>query len=381
MTAMPSAGGRGARMSSIAADVTKLFAEHGAAMVEVAVLQPADPFLDMAGEDLRRRIFLTESETGETLCLRPEFTIPVCLDHIAAQAGTPRRYAYLGEVFRQRREGGNEFFQAGIEDLGDRDIAAADARSVADAHALLSRTLPGKALAVTLGDQSVFEAVLAALGLPRGWRMRLARAFGSHDMLEAALADLADPPRNGHLPSPVAALAADADMEGLCAHIAGGMEKAGLPPAAGRAPADIARRLIEKAQLRSVRLSDEAFSALKSFLAIDAPLSEAAGALGEFAAGAGLSLGAALETFSARAAAIGDHGLAGEKIRYDAAFGRPLDYYTGLVFEIAAEESERPLAGGGRYDRLLTLLGARAPIPGVGFSVWLDRVATLREDA
>ena len=34
-------------------------------------------------------------------------------------------------------------------------------------------------LTVTLGDQSIFEAVLAALGLPRGWRMRLARAFGS----------------------------------------------------------------------------------------------------------------------------------------------------------------------------------------------------------
>ena len=101
------------------------------------VIQPADPFLDMAGEDLRRRIFLTESETGETLCLRPEFTIPVCLDHIASRAGTPRRYAYLGEVFRQRREGGNEFFQAGIEDLGEADTAAADARSVADAHALL----------------------------------------------------------------------------------------------------------------------------------------------------------------------------------------------------------------------------------------------------
>ena len=91
-------------------------------------MQPADPFLDMAGEDLRRRIFLTESETGEALCLRPEFTIPVCLDHIARQAGTPRRYAYLGEVFRQRREGRHEFFQAGIEDLGDTNIAAADAR-------------------------------------------------------------------------------------------------------------------------------------------------------------------------------------------------------------------------------------------------------------
>ncbi|TJW72230.1 MAG: ATP phosphoribosyltransferase regulatory subunit, partial [Mesorhizobium sp.] len=121
------------RYPAIASDITKLFAARNTHAVEVAVLQPADPFLDMAGEDLRRRIFLTESETGQTLCLRPEFTIPVCLDHIASQAGTPRRYSYLGEVFRQRREGGNEFFQAGIEDLGDGDTPQADARSLADA--------------------------------------------------------------------------------------------------------------------------------------------------------------------------------------------------------------------------------------------------------
>jgi ATP phosphoribosyltransferase regulatory subunit len=371
MTALP----------SFAADIAATLAERGAAPVEVPVLQPANPFLDMAGEDLRRRIFLTESETGETLCLRPEFTIPVCRDHIAAQAGTPRRYGYLGEVFRQRRDGQAEFFQAGIEDLGETDIAAADARSVADAHALLARVLPGAALSVTLGDQSLFEAVLAALGLPRGWRMRLARAFGSHAMLEAALADLANPPRNAALPQPVAMLALDGDAEALAAHIAAGMEQAGMPATAGRAPADIARRLVEKAQLRSVRLSNEAFSALKEFLAIDVPLAEAAAALEKFAASAGLSLDAALENFSARAAAIAGHGLPLEKIRYNAAFGRPLDYYTGLVFEIGTDAEDRPLAGGGRYDRLLTLLGAKVPIPGVGFSVWLDRIAAAREIA
>ncbi|MBZ9674417.1 ATP phosphoribosyltransferase regulatory subunit [Mesorhizobium sp. ES1-1] len=369
------------RFPAIAADITKLFAARDTHAVEVAILQPADPFLDMAGEDLRRRIFLTESETGQTLCLRPEFTIPVCLDHISSQAGTPRRYSYLGEVFRQRRDGGNEFFQAGIEDLGDRDTAQADARSVADAHALLSLVLPGQDLAVTLGDQTIFEAVLAALGLPRGWRMRLARAFGSAPMLEAALADLANPPRNGQLSGPVAALVLDGDLERLTAHIAGGMEEAGLSGSTGRAPSDIARRLIEKAELRSVRLSNEAFAALKGFLAIDVPLGGAPQALEIFADGAGLSLDAALERFAARAEAIERHGLPAEKIRYDAAFGRPLDYYTGLVFEIAVQGGDRPLAGGGRYDRLLTLLGAKAPIPGVGFSVWLDRIETLRETA
>lgn len=365
---------------AIAAEIAALFAARDTHAAEVAIIQPADPFLDMAGEDLRRRIFLTESETGQSLCLRPEFTIPVCLDHIASQAGTPRRYSYLGEVFRQRRDGANEFFQAGIEDLGDRDIANADARSVADAHALLQCVLPGRRLAVTLGDQSVFEAVLAALGLPRGWRMRLARAFGSEAMLEAALVDLADPPRNGQLTGPVAALVADGDQAVLTAHIAQGMEEAGLSASSGRAPADIARRLIEKAELRSVRLSNEAFSALKAFLAIDVPLADAARALEKFAAAAGLALGTALENFGARAEALAGHGLEVEEIRYDAAFGRPLDYYTGIVFEITAVEDGQVLAGGGRYDRLLTLLGAKKPIPGVGFSVWLDRIEAVRGD-
>ncbi|HHZ10527.1 MAG TPA: ATP phosphoribosyltransferase regulatory subunit [Rhizobiales bacterium] len=366
-------------MKTLSSSLLDLFADRGCTPAEVAVLQPADPFLDMAGEDLRRRIFLTESETGETLCLRPEFTIPVCLDHIARQAGTPRRYSYLGEVFRQRREGGNEFFQAGIEDLGDPDTARADARSVADAHALLTLALPGRSLSVVLGDQGVFEAVLAALGLPRGWRMRLARAFGSTDLLEAALADLANPPRANALPTEIAALVAAGDSDALATHISARMEAAGLSAAAGRTPAEIARRLLEKAELRSVRLSREAFDALKAFLAIRVPLSHATTTLEAFARSAGLSLGNALAAFAGRAAAIAAAGLDGETIHYDAAFGRPLDYYTGLVFEIGAAEATRPLAGGGRYDRLLTLLGAKKPIPGVGFSVWLDRVEALRE--
>ncbi|MEO3386415.1 ATP phosphoribosyltransferase regulatory subunit [Mesorhizobium sp. CAU 1741] len=370
MTALP----------AFASDILALFEERGAGLADVAVLQPADPFLDMAGEDLRRRIFLTESETGAALCLRPEFTIPVCLDHIAAQAGTPRRYGYLGEVFRQRRDGEAEFFQAGIEDLGETDIATADARSLADAHALLMRVLPGHDLAATLGDQRVFEAVLAALGLPRGWRTRLARAFGSAEQLAAALDDLANPTRSSAFGETVAALVLDGDADGLAGHVAGLMERSGLSPSAGRTPGAIARRMIEKAELRSVRLSKDAFDALKDFLAIRVPLEQAADALAAFESRAGVALGSAMELFAARAEAIAAQGLGTGVVAYDAAFGRPLDYYTGLVYEISAGSS-RPLAGGGRYDRLLTLLGAETPIPGVGFSVWLDRIAALRGDA
>jgi len=365
--------------ASLASSILALFSARGAERIDVPMLQPADPFLDIAGEDLRRRIFLTESETGETLCLRPEFTIPVCLDHIANRAGTPRRYAYLGEVFRQRRDGGAEFLQAGLEDLGDPDTARADARSIADAHALLTMALPGLKLAVTLGDQTVFEAVLAALGLPRVWQKRLARAFGSADAVEAALADLADPPASRGLAGEATLFAASGDRAALAAFIEGEMQEAGISPSAGRTPDEIARRLIEKAELSRLRLTSGQLEALRTFLAIHVPLADAARALETFASASGIALGAALDRFKARAEAILANGLKAQDISYDAAFGRPLDYYTGVVFEIAGPGSARPLVGGGRYDRLLTLLGAEDPIPGVGFSVWLDRIEAAKE--
>jgi ATP phosphoribosyltransferase regulatory subunit len=34
-----------------------------------------------------------------------------------------------------------------------------------------------------------------------------------------------------------------------------------------------------------------------------------------------------------------------------------------------------PLVGGGRYDGLMTRLGATQPIPAVGFAIWIDTLA------
>ena len=43
-------------------------------------------------------------------------------------------------------------------------------------------------------------------------------------------------------------------------------------------------------------------------------------------------------------------------------------YYTGVVFEAFDKAGElRAIAGGGRYDRLLSLYGATTPVPACGF--------------
>ncbi|MEK1853081.1 MAG: ATP phosphoribosyltransferase regulatory subunit [Phyllobacterium sp.] len=371
------------RAPAFSGELATLIAGRDAELVDIPVIQPADQFLDMAGEDLRRRIFLTENENGQSLCLRPEFTIPVCRNHIELNASTPKRYAYLGEVFRQRREGGNEFFQAGIEDLGDANRARADARSLADALASIRLVAPHAQLETLLGDQAIFEAVLAALGLPRGWQKKLARAFGNPGQLKSLLEDLSSDRQHDTLPDRLAVLVAKGDETGLAAELEQDMQTAGISPGAGRAPIEIARRLIEKATLASVKLPAKAFAALETFLAIRVPLQSAAGQLLAFARSNEFDLGPALEQFEARAASVIEAGIGHESIIYDAAFGRPLDYYTGLVYETRALKNPAlgAIVGGGRYDRLLTMLGAVGSIPGVGFSIWLDRLEQIAGDA
>ncbi|RLQ87259.1 ATP phosphoribosyltransferase regulatory subunit [Notoacmeibacter ruber] len=353
--------------------------EAGAQRTVLPVIQPADPFLDMAGEDLRRRIFLTESETGQALCLRPEFTIPVCLKHLQERPPEPIRYGLCAQVFRQHRDGDSEFFQAGIEDLGTEDWIAADARALADAAGLVARLRGSdEGLVATLGDQAVFAAILEALGLPEGWQMRLLRAFGQPNALANALAVLSGREKAAVTEDDrVAQLLQSGDDEALLAHVEASMASSGISPTAGRRPKEIVARLKERAALSATRLPDDALAALEAFIALRVPLAEAGRALSAFEAEAGINVTERIELFAARIEAIRLAGLDLDRITYDAAFGRPLDYYTGLVFEIGLEGHAKPLAVGGRYDRLLTLLGADRTIPGVGFVAWLDRIEPL----
>src|SRR5687767_15730061 len=100
--------------------------------VHPAILQPAEPFLDLSGEDIRKRMYPTADPEGRELCLRPDLTIPVSCDYLGSSAaGSPQGFCYLGPVFRDRRAAPAEFLQAGIESFGRADKAAADAETLA----------------------------------------------------------------------------------------------------------------------------------------------------------------------------------------------------------------------------------------------------------
>ena len=73
------------------------------------------------------------------MMLRPDFTVPVVLEHIAS--GRDRaRYTYSGEVFRRQIEDSDqpsEYLQVGFEVFDGEDAIAADA----EVFAMFSRVL------------------------------------------------------------------------------------------------------------------------------------------------------------------------------------------------------------------------------------------------
>src|SRR6476661_6435336 len=343
----------------------------GYARVAPAMLQPAEPFLDLSGEDIRRRMYLTTAPDGDEFCLRPDLTIPVSRDYLAsAVAGKPAGYCYLGPVFRHRRDAPAEFLQAGIESFGRVDKAAADAEMLSlglDATAHYGVDAPH----VQIGDVALFASLVAGLDLPPAWKRRLIKDFNRKTNLAQDLDRLvlggnnARPEYQG-----VLAALAGSDPKGGHALVTDLLSIAGINAVGGR--------FLEQSALgASARLPRDVRALIERFLAIAGNPDEAAAALRALANDAKMTstLAPALDQFESRTGFLEARGVDVKRLQFSTAFGRGFDYYTGLVFELTdPKRTGDPLVAGGRYDGLLSRLGAADAIPAVGFAVWIERL-------
>ncbi|MEP9368100.1 ATP phosphoribosyltransferase regulatory subunit [Xanthobacter sp. VNH20] len=351
----------------------------GFARIDTPILQPADVFLDLSGESIRRQLYLTTDMDGQELCLRPDLTIPVARQVLQSGAPLPTFVSYLGPVFRFRGESSGEFRHAGVESFGRTDLEAADAEILAlGLETCAIYNVP--ALAIRLGDVALFAALLEALPLPPAWRRRLLKDFGQSS-LDADLTRLnAERATNGASHAGVLNALTGSDPEGARALITDLLSIAGITTVGGRSVSEIAERFLEQASLDAGNgLSSETAVILGRYLDIKGNPDEASARLRALAKDAGIALDAALDAFDRRAGFISAHGIALSDIQFSAAFGRPLDYYSGMVFELHDPHGrvEGPLVAGGRYDRLLERLGGGAVVPAVGLAAWVERLAQL----
>jgi ATP phosphoribosyltransferase regulatory subunit len=343
----------------------------GYARAEPAILQPASIFFD-SGEDLRAQLYLTSDLSGADYCLRPEYTIPVLSSYLQGpQAGARAAYSYCGPVFRYRPGRPSEFVQAGIESFGRADREAADSE-------ILSLTLTAAAAAkkiepaVRIGDAGLLANLLEALDLSPEWRRRIMRGLTHGKSLDMILS----PPNSGNADhSGLLALIEGADKQGARALVEDLLAIAGVAPAGGRTPSEIADRFLEQAALRQgAGICTEKRARITQFLAIEGSPQNAGKRLRALARDAKLDLSAGLDCFDKRLEHIAVQMAGMAQIEFSASFHRNLDYYTGFIFEAKEKGAREPFAGGGRYDALPQRLGAKTPIPAVGAAIWLDRL-------
>jgi ATP phosphoribosyltransferase regulatory subunit len=348
------------------------FLAAGATPTDAPVLQPLGLLLDLAGEAMRSRLFVVSGDAGEEACLRPDFTVAIARQHLAGAAGQGR-YFYEGKAFRVAPRGSDraeEFLQVGVEAFEAGDPVAADAEIAALAWAA-SAAGGRDDLTLLLGDVSLFGAFVDSLGLTPPLGARLKRAFARPRQLKIEL-EGGGGEAPGEEKSRIAALLAGLPEAEASAVLQELWSLAGIEPVGGRRPAEIAHRLVERAQaVQAGRLSAGEAEAVRAFLAVsDRPGAalDAISALGGPQRGA---LDAALDGWRRRLAGMVARGAPEDRMVLAAAFGRAFGYYDGFLFEVrsAALDEERPVAAGGRYDGLPARLGGEATTGAVGCMV------------
>lgn len=334
-----------------AASLRAMFEAQGAALVEPPILQPATTLLELYGEDMRARAYVTSDALRGEQMLRPDFTVPVVQMHMA-EGADPARYTYSGEVFRRQEEDpdrANEYIQVGYEVFDRADPAAADA----EVFALIAESLRGLPLRAVTGDIGVLMAAVEGLQTsarrrhalmrhiwrPRRFRALLDRFSGRTPMPPSRAALLAGQASSD---APLIGLRSRADIE---ERIAALHEDAATPPLSGREVEQI------EALLEVREVMPHALSQLHD-LAVDMP-----------------DIAPAVARVTAREAALRARGVDTDNLMFEASYGRSsMEYYDGFVFGFRAEaRADLPtIASGGRYDALTRRLGQGREIPAVG---------------
>jgi len=349
------------------------FIAAGAMPVETDSLMAAEILLDLYGEDIRARAFIThDSEMGEQM-LRPDFTVPIVQRHMA-EGAEPARYTYNGPVWRKQPRGSrapSEYIQVGYELFDRANPAEADA----EVFALFSKILRPHGLRVATGDIGILLAAISTLktterrksALRRHvWRpqrfVRLLERYGGQSPI---------PEGRRKLLEQVTRIGTKAMLDKTPVH--------GL-----RSREEVLERIEALQQDATTEpISGEEVTMLETVLELKG---SAGGVLAHMQTLAGdfPALADSVMRMTARHDALETRGIDACSLPFQVSFGRTnMEYYDGFVFGFFADN--RPdlpmIASGGRYDALTRVLGQGREIAAVGGIIRPETLIAMQEGA
>jgi len=341
-----------------------VFEATGAEVVELNFLQISNVLLDLYGEDIRGRAFITNDPVYGEMMLRPDFTIPIVEQHMANSV-SPARYTYCGKVFRRQEEFPDrprEFLQVGYEIFDGANPEKADA----EVFSLVNEALNGFPVRIATGDIGILMAAVRSLSTTETRKKALLRHIWRPNRFRTLLNQFSG---LSSKPQP------NQDFEDYNKLL----DK--FQTIGSRNVQEIKERL-QQIKLESetdpidpeeVKILDELFS-LKHRCTVALNHLEK---LSKKMPGIELTV----DNFAKRLAFLEKNGIKVDLLDFEGSYGRTsMEYYDGFVFGFYSEIHTElaPVATGGRYDALTARIGQGKKIPAVGAVLRPDLTLLLR---
>jgi ATP phosphoribosyltransferase regulatory subunit len=336
--------------------IIKTFKTNGFVLLEPDVLLDSEYIIQRSGENFRRSMLAFENEDGKVMCLRPDLTVASCIKYLEKKSKS--KIYYSGKAYRRNNKKGSDLVndQLGIEILGSKNQLQDDYKVI---KTILNSAekIKSKKIQIKVGDVSLFKKLINSLDMPERWKFRLIRHFWRPKYFEELLKRLE---KNSDIDS----VTFDTDKKRF--YEMKKMEQ--NKNIAGRTINEILKRFDKK--IKDPRLFSEGKEIVKiirSFLKINCKLSQLNEQLLNFVTKNNLEKDIFKEFRS-----IKNLNKLNSEVKFITNFGRDIEYYTGIVFEIFSGKKE--IARGGRYDDLLKSLGAKKNIPAVGAAINLNNI-------
>lgn len=358
---------------------------YGYTLAETPIVEQAWLFLAKAGDQVIERLVMIE-RGGRELALRPEFTASAAYQYLQ-QSEKIVRWQFSGPVFEDAAGssiGVRQRYNMGAELIG-LPGAAADAE-IMQMAAMGLDTLGISQWQLAVGHVGLMRAMLNSYALDdRSLRFLLNHRGALHLHGAAYIMERLDHYLNGsaaqsafNSPETIEILARDDIRDHFTRTLLSSVNtQAAL---GGRTREEIALRLLQKQQQAANR--DQILAAcqfLEAWGKINAPISEAFAVMQLHTQNNALASTLIQEWYAALQMLI-DAGLREDQIIIQPDLARTWDYYTGVVFELRADHDYAVVAGGGRYDELIQLIGGKSPVPAVGFAYYIDAIRQVSKE-
>jgi len=340
-------------------NIIKVFKKDGFVLSEPDVLLDSDYIIQRSGENFRKLMFTFDDDTGKSMCLRPDLTIASCIKYLKENFKENAKIFYSGQAYRRSNNEKDKIIndQLGIEILGSKNKSIDDLKVLKTINSSIEK-IKIKNTSIKVGDVSLFQKLIESLRIPERWKVRLKRHFWRPQYFEDLLNRL-------ETNSDVNPVSVDLDKKRFSEMQSLDQSK----EIASRKVSEILSRFDRKIKdPRSFGENKKIVKIIREFLKINCEIDKLDKTLKSFVKKNNLN-----NSLLKELSTVKNFSKINKKTIFSTNFGRDIEYYTGIVFEIY-NSKKKEIARGGRYDGLLKSLGSKKNISAVGAAINLNNL-------